>query len=69
MGTHTLTTEQLRKFVHAIGDGSDWPKITDDSLVNFAIDCVNEDEDEEPTYDRQLYAAEVEAFRAHGSFA
>lgn len=33
-----------------------------------AVDCVVEDEGEDPAYDEQLYTAEVEAFRAHGSF-
>ncbi len=95
MTTHTLTTEQVQKFIGAIGGIpqsvaggqfttqqlktlaesvkglQDWPKITDDSQVNFAVDCVVvEDEGEEPTYDERLYATEVEeAFRAHGSFA
>ncbi|MEK7198159.1 MAG: hypothetical protein AAB648_01705 [Patescibacteria group bacterium] len=93
MATHTLTTEQLQKFIGAIGGvpqsvaGSqfttqqlktlaesveglrDWPKVTDDPKVNFAVDCVVEDEGEEPIYDEQLYAAEVEAFRASRSFA
>ena len=65
MATHTLTTEQLRKLVDAIGDGSDWPKATDDPKVNYAVDCiVVEDDHEEPTYDEQLYAAQIEAFKA-----
>lgn len=94
MATHTLTTDQMRKFVDAVGgthdqevaggqftteqlkkltesiEGlGDWPKITDDPKVNFAVDCVVENDGEEPTYDEQLYAGEVEAFRANGSFA
>lgn len=94
MATHTLTTEQIQKFVNAVGgtpksevvggqfttlqlkalaesisDLNDWLKITDDPQVNFAVDCIVEDEGEEPIYDEQLYAAEVEAFRARSLFA
>ena len=93
MATHTLTAEQVQKFIGAVGGVprsvtggqfttqqlktltesvkglQDWPNITDDPQVNFVVDCVVEDEGEEPTYDEQLYAAEVEAFRANGSFA
>lgn len=69
MAVHTFTTEQLKKLVDAIGDGKDWPKITDDPKVNYAVDCIVEDGGEESVYDEQLYVAEIEAFRASGSFA
>ena len=93
MTTHSLTTEQVQKFVDAVGGVprlvaggqfttqqlktlaesvgglQDWPKITDNPEVNFAIDCVVEDEGEEPVYDKQLYIAEVKALQSHGSFA
>ena len=69
MATHTLTTEQLRKLVDAIGDGGDWPKATDDPKVNYAVDCIVQDDGDEPQYDEQMYAAEVEAFRAHAQHA
>lgn len=95
MTTHTLTTEQLEKFVDAVGGTSksgiaggqfttaklqeltescnglhDWPKITSDPLVNFAVDCVVAygDFEKEPDYDEQLYAEEIEAFRAIAPF-
>ena len=64
-----FSTEELRKLAESAGGLRDWPKITDDQQVNFAVDCVVEDESEEPTYDEQLYAAEVEAFRDYSSFA
>ena len=64
MATHILTTEQLKKLVDAVGDGGDWPKLTDDPKVNYAVDCVVEDDGEEPTYDEQLYAGEAEAFKS-----
>ena len=69
MQVHSLTTQQLRKLTDAVGNGSDFPKITDDPRVNHAVDCIVADEDEEPEYDEQLGIAEVEAFRARGSFA
>lgn len=59
-----FTTEQLRKLTESIGGLHDWPKITDDPKVNYAIDCIVEDDgDEEPAYDEQLYATEIEAFK------
>lgn len=96
MTIHTFTTEQMRKFVDAVGGGTynqeiaggvfltanlrrltrsvgglqDWPKITDDPRVNYAVDCVTADlGDPEPRYNEKLYADEVEAFRTNGSFA
>lgn len=93
MAAHTLTAEQVQKFINAIWGNrrtvaggqfttqqlkmlaesvkglQDWPKMTDDPMVNFAVDCVVAEEGDEPTYDEQLYAAEVKAFKSHGSFA
>ena len=93
MATHTLTTEQVQKFIDAIGGVprsitggqfttqqlktlaesvkglQDWPNFTDDPQVNFAVDCVVEDDGEEPSYDERLYTAEVEAYKARGLFA
>lgn len=97
MAIHTFTTEQMRKFVEAVGGDrepevtegqfttdklveltqsigglSDWPNITDDPRVNFAVDCVvclGMDDEEEPTYDERIYTDEVEAYREIGSFA
>ena len=63
---HTLTTEQLRKFVFAVDGLNDWPKHTDDPEVNFAVDCVVQDDDDQPTYDEQLYVREIEAFKKAG---
>lgn len=40
MRIHALTTEQLHKLSDALGDGSDWPKHTNDPKVNYAVDCV-----------------------------
>ena len=87
---HELTTEQVRKFLDAVGANKlkiaeevlrsgrfttdrlktmadfagglqDWPKITDDPLVNYVVDCVVVGEDD--PYDEQLYAGEVNAFK------
>src|SRR3989338_4913268 len=65
----SFTTDYLRKLTESIDGLQDWPEITDDPKVNFAVDCVVGDESEEPSYDEQLYTAEVEVFRAHGLFA
>lgn len=65
METHNLTTEQLRKIVKAIGDGNDWPKHTDDPRVNYAVDCIVQNDGDVPSYNEQLYAAEVKVFKAH----
>ena len=92
MATHTLTAEQMQKFIGSVGGvpqsvtGTQfstnelrklaepigglraWPKITGDPQVNFAVDCIDEDEGEEPTYDKQLYAEEIRVHKAGGSF-
>lgn len=64
METHTLTTAQLRKLVKAIGDGNDFPRYTDDPRVNYAVDCIVQDDGDVPPYDENLYTKEVEAFKA-----
>ena len=56
---HQLTTEQIRKIVDAIGDGSDFPKATDDPKVNHVIDCVMADEGDELPYE-PFYVEEVQ---------
>lgn len=62
METHTLTTAQLRKLVEAIGDGNGFPKHTDDPWVNYAVDCIVQDNEDVPPYDEKLYTEEAEAF-------
>ena len=34
----SLSKSQLKMVKEAIGDGSDWPKITDDPMVNHKVD-------------------------------
>ena len=58
-----ILTSRLRKIVESAGGLRDWPKHTDDPLVNYAVDCIVADRGEEPTYDEQLYVREVEAFK------
>ncbi len=58
---HTLTTAQLRKLVEAMGGGKNFARMTDDPKVNHAIDCINDDEGDEPEYDRAMYENEVVA--------
>lgn len=62
-----FTTQKLRTLAESIGGLDDWPKFTDDPRVNFAVDCVVLDDDDEPVYD-DLYVDEVEALRADGEF-
>ena len=66
-----LTTAQLVELNGRVGGLQDWPDITEDPKINFAVDCaVNYTTDEEePVYDEKIYTEEVEVFRAHGSFA
>ena len=60
---HNLTTDQLEKLIEAIGRHRvDWPKITDDPLVNYAVDCLVQGDDEAGQYDVDLYAREVKAW-------
>ena len=55
----TFITDHLKKIVELIGGLHDWPKLTDDPRVNFAVDCVVEDDGEEPEYDEEVYAKEA----------
>lgn len=59
----SFTTEQLKKLIESIDCLHDWPQMTDDPMVNFAIDCVVENDGEEPIYSERLYADEAESFR------
>lgn len=95
MVKHKLSTEQMRKFVKALGGDNmseffggefttrqlieqakrirrslpeNFPEITDDPKVNYAVDCYSMGGEEEPEYDEELGAEEVEAFRVHGAF-
>lgn len=65
----SFSTLRLRKLTGSINGLRDWPKITDDPMVNFAIDCVVADDGEEPVYDEQVYAEEIRAFGTFGAFA
>ena len=73
---HTLTTKQLRKLIEALGDGSNWPKMTDDPQINYAVDCIlhtdgqcpplnDNDYDGIPLYDEQIYINEAKMFSEH----
>jgi hypothetical protein len=64
MATHTLSTAQLWKLLGAMRGTQDWPRITDDPQVNYAVDCLLAEGDEEPVYNAQLYQDEVAAFVA-----
>ncbi|MEK7138704.1 MAG: hypothetical protein AAB799_00805 [Patescibacteria group bacterium] len=64
-----LSEEQVEKIRDAIGDGTNWPKHTDDPYVNFAVDClVSVEWHERPSFDEigHLYVEEIEAFKAAG---
>ena len=62
-----FSTNELRKLAKSIGGLRNYPKITDDPRVNFAVDCVVE-EGEEPTYDEQMYEEEIREHKAIGWF-
>ena len=66
VGAGKFTTQQLKALAESVDGLRDVPRITDDPQVNFAVDCVSQDE--ELVYDEQLYIEEINAFRAHGSF-
>jgi len=64
-----LSEEQVQKVRDAIGDGSDWPKHTDDPYVNFVVDClVSFEGNEKPSFDEigHLYVEEIEACKEAG---
>ena len=60
-GAYTL--QQLHELATKSGGLRDFPKITDDSRVNHAVDCVV-DPDEAVPYDENLYLTDVAAFAA-----
>jgi len=65
-----VTKEQELKFWDALGDGSGWPKMTDDPEVNFVVDWFVADKDdwdfsyttwdELPEEDKIVYRYEAE---------
>ena len=64
-----LSEEQVEKVRDAIGDGTDFPKHTDDPYVNFVVDClVSFEGTERPSFDElgHLYVEEIEASKAAG---
>lgn len=56
-----FTTKELHELVISSKGLSDWPEHTNDPRVNYAVDCVVDD-DEVP-YDEALYIEEIEAFK------
>ena len=63
---HELTEEQIEKIREAIGDGSDWPRHTDNPQVNYAVDCLVSYEDKPPLYSKveKTYVEEISAMAA-----
>jgi hypothetical protein len=58
-----LTIEQRKKLMNALGDGTDFPKITTDPWVNYIVDCIV---DEDMPYDAELYEGEIAAYDLGG---
>ncbi len=61
-----LTKDQKKMVTEAIGDGSDWPKMTDDPQVNCAVDVVVCDTKPWEQLTEEVkghYIEEVEAFK------
>lgn len=66
---HELSEEQVQNVRDAIGDGTDWPKHTDDPYVNFVVDClVSFEGSEKPSFEEMghLYVEEVAAAKEAG---
>ena len=57
MITHKLTTDQLKKLANAYKP-NDWSKITNDPLVNYAIDCMIENCE----YHEEIYIREANIY-------
>ena len=58
------STFRLKKLAEMAGGLQDWPKMTDDPRVNFAVDSIVADFGERPAYEEELYVREAEAFKA-----
>ena len=56
---HTLTTEQLRAVLRALGDGSGHPKLTTDEVVNKAIACIVSETKSTLNQDEKPYVEEI----------
>ena len=58
-----FTTEKLRYLAELNGGFNDWPKHTEDPIVNYVIDCITAAlcGDEEEEYDEKIYLEEIEA--------
>ena len=62
----TITPEQETKLKDALGDGSDWPKATDDPFVNYLVDWLVSDHREKYEEGKALYEEEVWYFKNQG---
>ena len=64
MKTHTLTTEELKALVEACHGSLDeeYPLSTNNSLVNWAVDCLMARElgEEEPEFDKMYITEAIE---------
>lgn len=60
MSTPNLTGDQFRDVVEAIGDGYNFPRATNDPVVNWAVDCLTQGEMID--YDEALYESELDVF-------
>lgn len=64
-----MTQEQEAKMKEALGDGSDWPKFTDDAEVNYEVDRKVSDPtmppwNEASLAEKALYLEEIELHNA-----
>ena len=69
MDTLTLTIDQLQLLSDVLGDDTDFPRRTEDPLVNYAVDRITACEGDEPLPSfeevEHLYVAENAAVETH----
>ena len=69
-----LNPLQQRMLQRAMGKGDDWPKYTDDPMVNYYVNLLVVDDGDEPLVsweqlpanEKQMYVDEVAALRGRG---
>lgn len=63
---NNFSTEQLRTMAEEHGGLVDLPMFTDDPQLNFVIDCVMADDDDQPEWSEEEYEAEIKEAKRDG---
>lgn len=60
-----FNTWELQRMAESTGGFKDFPKRTDDPVINWVVDCITARfcGDKDPEYDEKLYLEEIEAFK------